>query len=49
MLTAEDFCPPESLVVHALIAEEVVLKIQLSEVLQVVKGSRWDFLQLVTL
>lgn len=43
------FCPPESLIVHALIAEEVVLEIQLSEVSQVVKGPCWDFLQLVTL
>lgn len=29
---SEDFYSPESLVVHALIAEEVVLEIQLSEV-----------------
>ncbi len=44
-----DFYSPESLVVHAFIAEEVVLEIQLSEVWQVVKGPCWDFLQLVTL
>lgn len=42
-------CPPESLIIHSLIAEMVVLEIQLSEVWQVIKGTNWDFLQLVTL
>lgn len=46
---SEVFFPPESLVVHALIREEVVLEIQLSEVWQVIKGPRWDFLQFVAL
>lgn len=42
-------CPPESLVVHALVAEEVVLQVQFPEIKQVVKSPCWYFLQLVAL
>lgn len=40
---------PESLVIHALIAKEIVLEIKLSEVGQVVESTYRDFLQFVAL
>lgn len=47
--TAKGGCAPKGLVVHCLVGEEVVLKVQLSEVGQVVEGSCRNFLQLITL
>lgn len=47
--TAKEKCAPEGLIVHCFICEVVVLKVQFSQVGQVVEGSCRNFLQLITL
>ena len=42
-------CLPEGEVVHAIVAQQVVLQVHLPEVGQIVKGSRRNLLQLVAL
>ena len=42
-------CSPEGEVVHAVVAQQVVLQVKLPEVGQIVEGTRGDFLQLVAL
>ena len=42
-------CSPEGEVVHAVVAQQVILQVKLPEVGQIVKGSRRNLLQLVAL
>lgn len=47
--TQDGIPSPESLVIHALIAQKVVLEIKLSEVGQIVESAYRDLLQVVAL
>lgn len=47
--THDGISSPESLVIHALIAQKIILEIKLSKVGQGVEGTYRDFLQFVAL